>query len=82
MLHFVFRHALTMTSHGSIGQVGPCYESALPAFVCRGTHDDYEQKGYTFHLTKQTVDDAAITEVITLPVRSDMGLVLLVTRLL
>lgn len=54
----------------------------IVCFVCRGTHDDYEQKGYTFHLTKQTVDYAAITEVVTLPVRADMMLVLLVMCLL
>jgi hypothetical protein len=40
----------------------------VPLLMCRGTHEDYDRQGYSFRLAKQTVADATITEVVTLPV--------------
>lgn len=36
---------------------------------CRDTHEEYEQKGYVFRLTNQSVDEASITDITTLSVR-------------
>lgn len=40
-------------------------EKLLSAF--RDTHEEYEQKGYVFRLANQSVDEATITEITTLP---------------